>query len=68
MGGKLVDKRLCCSRISEYDLNGNIVHAKSSDGDEKWFEYDSNGNEIHWKTADGMETHYEYDAAGNLIH
>lgn len=35
VGGKLADKRLCCSRISEYDLNGNIVHAKSSDGDEE---------------------------------
>ena len=35
VGGKLVDKRLCCSRISEYDLNGNIVHAKSSDGYEE---------------------------------
>lgn len=35
VGGKLADKRLCCSRISEYDLNGNIVHAKSSDGYEE---------------------------------
>lgn len=41
VGGKLADKRLCCSRISEYDLNGNIVHAKSCDGYEEWFEYDS---------------------------
>lgn len=54
--------------ITEYDINGNIIHYKNSDGYEWWKEYDTNGNEIHYKDSDGDEWWSEYDANGNVTH
>jgi len=67
-----------------YDDNGNLIHAKCSDGHEEWF--DSDGNLIHIKRSDGteqwweghrtirkkdyhgVETWYEYDDRGKVIY
>ncbi|MCR5437112.1 MAG: hypothetical protein K6E97_08620 [Treponema sp.] len=53
----------------EYDVNGNLIHSKSSkDEEEWWYEYDSNGKEIHGKNSKGLEYWKEYDSKGNMIH
>lgn len=52
----------------DFDENGNCIHQKDSDYNEKWFEYDSNNNLIHMKKDNGFEVWKEYDENGNLIH
>ena len=52
--------------VYKYDVNGNVIYYKNSDGDEAWSEYDKNGRMIHFKNSDGVE--YWYDANGNKIH
>ena len=54
--------------VYKYDVNGNVIHLKDSDGDESWSEYDKNGNMIHFKNSDGYEQWFEYDTNGNCIH
>ncbi len=52
----------------EYDINGNLIHYKSNDGEEEWNEYDSDGNCIHYKDCDGFEIWREYNSNGKCIH
>ena len=52
----------------KYDNNGNVVHYKDSNGDERWLDYDKNNNPIHYKNSTGSESWCEYDENGNLIH
>ena len=58
--GKTLSKLVEVYSVIEYDSNGNLIHSKDSDGDEKWYEYDSNGNQIHYKDNDGEEYWHEY--------
>jgi YD repeat-containing protein len=51
--------------IFEYDANGNMIHAKHSDGYETWRKYDANNKLIHYKDSNGIEEWYDSD--GNLI-
>ena len=62
VNGEKLFKWLKYSYLTEYDINGNMIHKKWSDGDELWYEYDSNGNKIHEKWSDGDEWWYEYDS------
>ena len=61
-------KWLCYASISEYDVNGRLIHWKSSDGHEEWSERDGKGNLIYSKSDDGCEEWSDYDRNGNEIH
>lgn len=54
--------------IKEFDLKGNEIHYRDSNGFEFWKEYDSKGNEIYYRDSNEYESWSEYDSKGNLIH
>ena len=53
--------------IRDYDINGNLIYARNSDGYEVWHKWDVNNNMIYYK--DGKEEcHWKWDTNSNLIH
>ncbi len=68
VNGKKISRELEVFGIEEYDGNGNLIHLKYSNGQEKWNEYDDKGNKIHYKDSSGSEEWYEYDNKGKMIH
>ena len=55
-----------CNWTFDYDINGNVIHAKTVTGYEEWYEYDEQGNQSHEKSSDGSERWYIYDVNGKL--
>jgi len=47
--------------IREYNLHGNLLYKRNSNGFEAWYRYYSNGNLRHYKDSYGYEVWYEYE-------
>jgi len=55
-------------KVKEYNLHGDLLYKRNSNGFEAWLEYDAKGNLTHFKNSYGVEIWEKYDDNGNRIH